>query len=113
MTDGTNNDTRRRSIRFKFRDLFEVEVRGHDILMVVVAVALAWLVFASIEQREGRQIAVSNITVEHKAIVDGLRRQEEATVDLIYVMTLSPEQRTALKLDMPPSLRHKLREGYR
>lgn len=112
MTTDTNNDTtRRRSIRLKFRDLFEIEIRGHDVLMVLIAVVLSGLTFMAFEQREGRQAAVANITVEHKAIVDGLKRQEEATVDLIYVMTLTPEQRVALKLDMPQSLRKKLRDG--
>lgn len=113
MTSDTNDNTnsRRRSIKLKFRDLFEIEIRGHDVLMVLVAVAIAWLVFASLEQREGRTAAVSNISVEHKAIVEGMKRQEEATIDLIYIMTLTPEQRIALKLDMPQSLRQKLRDS--
>ena len=105
--DDNGTPSKRRAIRLKFGNI-EVEIRGYDILLILITLAIGGLGFAAWEQREGRQTAVSRISIEHTAMIESMRRQEEALAELVYVGSLSAEQRALLKIGMPPSLRKKI-----
>ena len=79
-------------------------VRGHDIIVVVLIVilfsAVGYLVWDHDAKTSDRIVA---LTVGQQHVI------EEVSA-LTYVMTLTPDERASLKLNMPEALRKKLRE---
>ena len=79
-------------------------VRGHDIIVVVLVVilfsAVGYLVWDHDTKNSDR---ILELSVGQQRVI------EEVSV-LTYVMTLTPDERVSLKLNMPESLRKKLRE---
>lgn len=94
-------ENKRREIKFKLGPV-EVSLRGYDILLTLLLcglVALGTTVYFSAE----------TVAKEHRLISENQERQQEQLAEMVYVLTLSPERREALGLEMPKSLRTRLR----
>lgn len=79
-------------------------LRGYDVLLTLICCALAGIgVFIYLT---GQAVAD-----EHKTIVAHQTKQEEIMSEMIYVLTLNPEKREKLQLDMPDTLRKKVRDA--
>ena len=71
--------------------------------MVLAVVAAVALILASLYRHEDSQASThKGLASEHETIKEGIS-------EMTYVMSLTDEQRAKLKLDMPPSLRKKMK----
>ena len=78
------------------------------VIILVLLGSIAWLVHFSLGNW-GNPIDIGKTFDEHRAAVTKQHDAFRDTVDeLTYVMTLTPEERAKLDLDMPESLRQKL-----
>ena len=85
-----NNEDKRRDITIKLPGGASIQIRGYDIVIVVLVAAVAALVVLTIDGRDS-----------HSRIENGI-------AEMIYVLSLTQEDRIALKMEMPASLRDKL-----
>lgn len=79
-----------------------VRARGYDAFQFLILVGIAYLVSWSIASGKDNKIEHDRMTAAMVAMVE---QQEIAT----YVSTLTPDERIKLRLDMPESLRKKMR----
>ena len=79
-------------------------VRGHDIIVVVLVVLLflciGYLIWDHDHKNTGR---IDSLAIAQQQVINEVAA-------LTYVMTLTPDERAHIKLNMPESLRKKLRE---
>lgn len=80
----------------------KIKFRGYDLVTVITVVSLALIAYFLVDHKS---VSATN----QEKVVEQLSKQEEALVTMIYVLTLPQEARDKLKLDMPESLRKKLR----
>ena len=80
-----------------------IRARGTDIIAILVMIGIALMAY---------------VLWEHKAdsheqqIVDlnAMQKMSDSQVELGYLISLTPEERTKLKLEMPESLRRRIRD---
>src|SRR3990167_4767327 len=87
-----------------------VEVRGISTIMSLVLAAVVLIGYMLYDHDKDTVVRRSVAGTEHKQIIEQSKAVESAIIDLTYVFTLSPEERGKLKLDMPDSLRKRLRD---
>jgi hypothetical protein len=77
-------------------------VRGHDVIVVVLVVLLFGALGYLVHEHDLKSVKiVDELSLSQQKILNEVSA-------LTYVMTLSPEDRVKLRLDMPESLRKKL-----
>ena len=85
----------------------KIRARGYDILVIMVIVGITLLGYVlwehKMEARAGQQQMEEKVT---KSLDKVAQSQEE----LSYLISLTPEQRARLSLEMPESLRRRLRD---
>ena len=86
-----SSNGRRRSIRIKLPMGAEIEIRGYDILMILVAVAAGLGTYFLYTSQE-----------EHQHL-------QESFAEMVYVLSITQEERMKLNLAMPATLKQKLR----
>lgn len=96
--EATELHHRRRGLKIKLPGGTEVEVRGYDIINILLVAAVAGI---------GTYLWVGKD--EHKQIMQHQVIQEQMLAEMIYVLSLPQEQRDKLNISMPQSLREKLR----
>ena len=87
-------------------------IKGKEFsLVIIVLLAFGWLGYMLWQHdnntREGRAGAVSVLETQNKALSINQLRLQESMEEMIYVMSLSDEERGRLKIQMPESLRRK------
>lgn len=96
-----NGGTKRREITFSLGPL-KMTLRGYDVLLSLLfagVVGLGVYVFKTNE----------TFATEHKDIVESNGRQEQAFAEMVYILQLDAEERKKLNLQMPESLKRKMR----
>ena len=81
---------------------FKIRARGYDILTLIVVVGLVLLGYMFWEHKGEAKSSQIEVT---KAV----EKVAESQAELSYLISLSPEERSRLKLDMPDSLRRRMR----
>lgn len=88
---------------------FEGKIRGFRIADLVLAVVVIWALavkpYIDGERERARDEATAK---EHAKIADAQEKMAVAFTELSFIITIPPEQRGALNLAMPQSLRDKL-----
>ena len=94
-----------------------------NVLQIVAAVLLALMAMMMYEMRaetkataavlatstkEAVKELASATKVEHDALAKSLDRSAEAQAEMNYILTLNPEDRVRLRLQMPESLRRRM-----
>lgn len=77
--------------------------RGYDIITlvgIIIGVLVAYVLWQHMAESKEQS----------KVIVDALKQVATSQQELSYMISLTAEERARLKLDMPPSLRERLRE---
>jgi len=81
---------------------FKIRARGYDILTLLVVVGIALLGYLFWEHK----IDAKASQVE---IVKAVEKVADSQSELSYLISLTAEERSRLKLDMPESLRRRVR----
>lgn len=81
---------------------FKVRARGYDILTLIVVVGLVLLGYMFWEHKGEAKAAQAEVTKAVEKVADSQN-------ELAYLISLTPEERSRLKLDMPDSLRRRVR----
>lgn len=81
---------------------FKIRARGYDILTLIIVVGLVLLGYMFWEHRGEAKASQIEVT---KAV----EKVAESQAELSYLISLTPEERSKLKLDMPDSLRRRMR----
>lgn len=81
---------------------FKVRARGYDILTLIIVVGLVLMSYMFWEHKGEAKASQVEVT---KAV----EKVAESQAELSYLISLSPEERSRLKLDMPDSLRRRMR----
>lgn len=84
---------------------FSLEAAGTKAVAVVLALAATGLILWQLERHEAKS------DQNHRETKESLRESKEAISEIVYVLTLPPEKREGLRLDMPDSLRRKARRA--
>lgn len=82
--------------------LGSVEVRGVGVLLALVLVLSVGLAVGGVLHDRDQRRAIDEMREQ-------MHRLVEAQQEIAYLLTLTPEQREALRLQMPDSLRRRLR----
>lgn len=93
----------RRELILKLPGGAQLTVRGYDILVVLLAIAVGVFGYMMIENK-------ANAASEHNQIISSMKEQKEALGEMVFILSLSQEQREKLRIEMPISLRRKLNE---
>lgn len=81
---------------------FKVRARGYDILTLIVVAGLVLLGYMFWEHKDEAKASQVEVTKAVEKVAD-------SQAELSYLISLSPEDRAKLKLDMPDSLRRRMR----
>ena len=89
---------------------WRVKVSGPNLVLAVLIFCLAGLTWYFVEQHDRRTTGrVELIRNDQKEILVGITAARVAVEEQTYVLTLTSKDKEALNLEMPPSLRAKLR----
>lgn len=80
---------------------FKLRARGADLLQIITLLLVGFLTFSFVT-RQNSAIA------EHKEITTAITTMAAEQENANYILTLSPDERLKLKLEMPEGLRRKL-----
>lgn len=94
---------KRREITISLGPL-KLTFRGYDVLLTLVALAVVGIGVFSYMSNE-------TVASEHKSIVENQKKQEETLSEMVYVLSLDEQKKRELKMEMPESLRKKLRNS--
>lgn len=90
------------------------KIRGFRIADLVMAVIVIWALavkpYMDSERDEKREAAISK---EHSVIAEAQKDIAVAFTEFSYIISMPQDQRAALNLSMPQSLREKLYDGPR
>ena len=108
--------------------LGKLRVRGYhlgNVLQIVAAVLLSLMAMMMYEMRAETKATAAMVTtatrdsikelsastkMEHDIIAKAIERGADSQAEMNFILTLSAEERSRLRLEMPESLRRKLRE---
>jgi len=94
--------------------LGKVRARGSDIIHVlglVVLCLVAYVLFQhKIDEKENKEYLVNAIKQSATEQRIAIEQSAEAQLELNYLMTLSTEERKKLNIEMPDSLRKRIRD---
>lgn len=79
---------------------FKIRARGYDILTLFVVIGIALLGYLFYEHKADAKTAQTEI-------VKALDKVGDSQVELSYLISLTPEERAKLRLEMPESLRRR------
>lgn len=119
--EGENHSNEREEVEFRAMGA-AVRARGYrlqDVLIIlssvivpcVVGVAVIFIVNEWRLQNEAqRRIIIDKISAEHQAIDHNQKEVIESLEELVYINSLTPEEKVKLRVQMPHSLRKKLND---
>lgn len=77
--------------------------RGGDMLQIIVLLMVGFLTFSFVTRQ-------SSAVAEHKDITNAITTMADQQEQANYILTLTPEDRVKLRLEMPDGLRKRLRD---
>ena len=93
---------------------FKGSVTGDKLIYAALVILVGLTTAYMIRDHDLRAVErATHLAGESRAIVDGQKKLEETVGEVAYILTLNDEQRKALKMDMPESLRRKSDLGGR
>lgn len=109
MEEATNG--RRRTLKIKAFGV-EAEVRGYDIIIILILIGIVVLIVANYYTSQA-------FATEHQKIVENQskiantqdersKKNEEQLAEVVYILSLSEKEKVQLKLKIPNSLKEKL-----
>jgi hypothetical protein len=91
----------------------KLRARGTDIISTILAIGVAVVAYAMWEHRIDAKadavVIAKTLEVAQAEQLQALRSVAESQAELSYLMSLTPEQRSKLNLEMPDTLRKRLR----
>lgn len=103
MNENGSNEEKRKVTEVSGPFGLKIKFRGYDLVTIITIVALAFVVYILIDHK--------SLSSENQAkVVEKLTNQEEAMAAMIYILSLPQDKRDKLKLEMPDSLRKKMRD---
>lgn len=97
----------------KTRDGWRGKLTGQNLSMLVIAGALALGTWVLIDHRNESRAAVVRLEVKQEqalhSVADAVSKNAEEQAVMNYILTLTQEDRQKLRLDMPESLRRRIR----
>jgi hypothetical protein len=94
-----NNDTE--SVRIK-TPVGEIDASGKNIILIVILICCCLTLFFIYALKE-------SAAQDHKVVVEKIEKSGQAVDELVYMQTLTTEEKQKLRLTMPESLRKKVR----
>lgn len=86
---------------------------GANIILLLIALATVFTLYLIWEHKREARDEIKSYTEEHRAsmklVAEALSQNAEAQSEMNYILTLKPEAREQLRLDMPDSLRKRVR----
>ena len=79
-----------------------IRARGTDLIAIISAIAVGLMVYMQWEHRIEAKAAQTEV-------VNAMQQVADSQSELSYLISLTPDERTKLNLDMPESLRKKIR----
>lgn len=77
--------------------------RGGDMLQIIVLLLVGFLTFSFVTRQ-------NNAIAEHKEITTAITSMADQQEQANYILTLAPDERIKLRLEMPDGLRKRLRD---
>ena len=108
MTETNGNGDKRHTITIP-TPWGKVEIRGISSVLSIILALLSVMVYGGWDHIQDTQARRGVAQAEHKSITGEVQQVEERLTEVIYVLSLSQEERTKLKLEMPDSLRRRAR----
>lgn len=102
MPDTEDKENKRREITLSLGPL-KLVLRGYDVLITLVLCLICVSAVYAYSHIEAS-------AAEHKEIVIEQRKQNEQLTEMVFILSLSQDKREKLGLEMPASLRRKLRD---
>ena len=85
----------------------KIRARGYDIMVIMVIVGITLLGYVLWEHKMEAKAGQESMKVEITKSLDKVAQSQE---ELSYLISLTPEQKAKLNLEMPESLRRRLRD---
>jgi len=103
MNENGSNEEKRKVTEISGPFGFKIKFRGYDFVTIINIITLALICYMIIDHKV---ISADN----QIKVIEALSKQEESMMAMIYVISLSQDKREKLKLEMPDSLRKKMRD---
>ena len=85
----------------------KIRARGYDILVIAVIVGVSLIGYVLYEHKGDAKAGQETMRTEITKSLDKVSQSQE---ELSYLISLTPEQRAKLSLEMPDSLRRRIRD---
>lgn len=82
---------------------FKIRARGYDLIVILMAFGVAGIAYLLWEHKVDAKAAQAEVT-------HAVQEVASSQTELSYLMTLTPDERSKLKLEMPESLRKRVRD---